>query len=52
MKYGFLPLYMAERMHLQPAVRGAVIGIQPLVELAIMPFSVMLARRVGLLQSL
>jgi MFS transporter, SET family, sugar efflux transporter len=48
-KYGFLPLYMAERMHLLPAVRGAVIGIQPLVELAIMPFGVMLARRVGLL---
>lgn len=48
-KYGFLPLYMDERLHLQPAVRGAVIGIQPLVELAIMPFSVMLARRVGLL---
>jgi MFS transporter, SET family, sugar efflux transporter len=48
-KYGFLPLYMAERMHLQPSVRAAVIGIQPLVELAIMPFSVMLARRVGLL---
>jgi SET family sugar efflux transporter-like MFS transporter len=49
-KYGFLPLFMAERMHLQPTVRGAVIGIQPLVELAIMPFGVMLARRVGLLQ--
>jgi MFS transporter, SET family, sugar efflux transporter len=48
-KYGFLPLYMAERMHLQPAVRGAVIGIQPLIELVIMPFGVMLARRVGLL---
>jgi SET family sugar efflux transporter-like MFS transporter len=50
MKYGFLPLYMTEQMHLPPAVRGAVIGIQPLVELAIMPFSVMLARRVGLLR--
>ena len=49
-KYGFLPLYMAERLHLEPTVRGAVIGIQPLVELAIMPFSVMLGRRVGLLR--
>jgi MFS transporter, SET family, sugar efflux transporter len=48
-KYGFLPLYMDEQLHLEPAVRGAVIGIQPLVELAIMPFSVMLGRRVGLL---
>ena len=34
---------------LEPTVRGAVIGIQPLVELAIMPFSVVLGRRVGLL---
>ena len=48
-KYGFLPLYMDEQLHLEPAVRGAVIGIQPLVELAIMPFSVILSRRVGLL---
>jgi MFS transporter, SET family, sugar efflux transporter len=48
-KYGFLPLYMDEHLRLEPAVRGAVIGIQPLVELAIMPFSVMLGRRVGLL---
>jgi MFS transporter, SET family, sugar efflux transporter len=48
-KYGFLPLYMDEQLHLEPAVRGAVIGIQPLVELAIMPFSVMLSRHVGLL---
>jgi SET family sugar efflux transporter-like MFS transporter len=48
-KYGFLPLYMDEQLHLEPAVRGAVIGIQPLVELAIMPFSVMLGRRVGFL---
>jgi SET family sugar efflux transporter-like MFS transporter len=48
-KYGFLPLYMDEQLHLEPAVRGAVIGIQPLVELAIMPFSVMLGRHVGLL---
>jgi len=42
-------LYMDEQLRLDPAVRGAVIGIQPLVELAIMAFSVMLGRRVGLL---
>jgi SET family sugar efflux transporter-like MFS transporter len=48
-KYGFLPLYMDVQLHLEPAVRGAVIGIQPLVELAIMPFSVTLGRRVGFL---
>ena len=48
-KYGFLPLYMDVQLHLEPAVRGAVIGIQPLVELAIMPFCVPLGRRVGFL---
>ena len=48
-KYGFLPLYMDVQLHLEPAVRGAVIGIQPLVELAIMPFCVTLGRRVGFL---
>jgi SET family sugar efflux transporter-like MFS transporter len=49
-KYAFLPIYMNEQLRLAPAVSGAVIGIQPLVELAIMPFSVMLARRVGYLR--
>jgi MFS transporter, SET family, sugar efflux transporter len=48
-KYGFLPLYMDVQLHLEPAVRGVVIGIQPLVELAIMPFCVTLGRRVGFL---
>lgn len=48
-KYGFLPLYMDVQLHLEPAVRGAVIGIQPLVELAIMPFCVTLGRHVGFL---
>jgi MFS transporter, SET family, sugar efflux transporter len=49
-KYAFLPIYMHEQLHLAPAVSGAVIGIQPLVELAILPFSVMLARRLGYLR--
>jgi len=48
-KFGFLPLYMDQHLHLEPAVRGAVIGIQQLVELAIMPFGVMVGRRVGFL---
>ena len=48
-KYGFLLIYMDEQLHLEPAVRGAVIGIQPLIELCIMPFSVVLARRTGIL---
>jgi MFS transporter, SET family, sugar efflux transporter len=48
-KFGFLPLYMDQQLHLEPTVRGAVIGIQQLVELALMPFGVMLGRRVGFL---
>lgn len=48
-KYGFLPVYMDESLHLDPALRGAVIGIQPLVELLIMPLSVVLGKRMGIL---
>lgn len=46
-KYGFLPIYMTEQLHASPTVIGAAIGIQPLVELIIMPFSVVIARRIG-----
>jgi SET family sugar efflux transporter-like MFS transporter len=49
-KYGFLLLYMEETLKLEPAVRGAVIGIQPFIELMIMPFSVVIARKVGTLR--
>ncbi|MBB2713422.1 MFS transporter (plasmid) [Rhizobium sophoriradicis] len=48
-KYGFLLLYMDEGLGLDAATRGAVIGIQPLVELLIMPFAVLLARKIGML---
>lgn len=51
-KYGFLLIYMEEQLRLEPAIRGAVIGIQPLIELIIMPFSIVLARRVGTLNLL
>jgi SET family sugar efflux transporter-like MFS transporter len=49
-KYGYLLIYMQEQLHLEPAVRGAVIGIQPLIELCLMPFSVVLGRRIGILR--
>ena len=49
-KYGFLPLYMHDDLRLSPTVSGAVIGIQPLVELLIMPFSVIAGRRVGMMR--
>lgn len=48
-KYGFLLLYMEEHLGIDPGVRGAVIGTQPLIELILMPFSVMFARRIGIL---
>ncbi|MFD8110037.1 MFS transporter [Streptomyces microflavus] len=46
-KYAYLPIYMDEQLHFAPGVRSAIIGIQPLVELALMPLVVMLARRTG-----
>jgi SET family sugar efflux transporter-like MFS transporter len=46
-KYGFLLIYMEEHLKLNPAVRGAVIGIQPFIELLIMPFSIGLGRKLG-----
>jgi SET family sugar efflux transporter-like MFS transporter len=49
-KYGYLSIYMRDDLHLPPAISGAVIGIQPLVELGLMPLAVVVARRVGILQ--
>ncbi|MFM0033673.1 MFS transporter [Paraburkholderia strydomiana] len=46
-KYGFLLIYMEEQLKLSPAVRGAVIGIQPFIELLVMPFSIGLGRQLG-----
>jgi MFS transporter, SET family, sugar efflux transporter len=46
-KYGFLLIYMEEHLKLSPAVRGAVIGIQPFIELLIMPFSIGMGRKLG-----
>lgn len=49
-KYAYLPLYMADQLHLPAGISGSIIGIQPLVELLIMPFSVMAARKIGYLR--
>ncbi|GGP24849.1 MFS transporter [Silvimonas amylolytica] len=46
-KYGFLLIYMEEHLKLSPVIRGAVIGIQPFIELFIMPFSIVLGRKLG-----
>lgn len=42
-KFAFLPLYMANQLGVSDTVRGAVIAIQPLVELALMPLFARLA---------
>lgn len=47
-KYAYLPLYMHEQLRLEPALSGAIIGIQPLVELALIPLAVIVSRRIGL----
>lgn len=47
-KYAYLPLYMNEQLRLAPEISGAIIGIQPLVELALMPLAVVVGRRVGM----
>jgi MFS transporter, SET family, sugar efflux transporter len=49
-KYGYLPIYMNDDLRLPSVVSGAVIGIQPLVELILMPVAVIFARRIGMMR--
>jgi SET family sugar efflux transporter-like MFS transporter len=46
-KFGYLPIYMAEQLHVSDTMRGAVIGIQPLLELLLLPAVARLADRYG-----
>lgn len=48
-KYAYLPIYMNDQLHFPAALSGAIIGIQPLVELVLMPVAVVVARRMGML---
>ena len=48
-KYGYLPIYMHDDLRLPTTVSGAVIGIQPLIELILMPVAVIVARRIGMM---
>jgi MFS transporter, SET family, sugar efflux transporter len=48
-KYGYLSIYMRDGLHLPAVVSGAVIGIQPLIELGLMPVAVVVARRIGIM---
>ena len=45
-KFAYLPLYMANELGLSDTLRGAVIAIQPLLELALMPLFALLADRI------
>ncbi|WP_217562053.1 MFS transporter [Streptomyces sp. GbtcB6] len=49
-KYAYLPIYMIERLHFPSGIEGAIIGIQPLVELVLMPLAVLAARRIGMMR--
>ncbi|MGC4942275.1 MFS transporter [Kribbella sp. DT2] len=49
-KYGYLTIYMNNGLHLPTAISGAVIGIQPFVELILMPVAVVVARRIGMMR--
>jgi SET family sugar efflux transporter-like MFS transporter len=46
-KFGYLPLYMAEELGVSDTVRGGVIAFQPLLELALMPLFARFADRYG-----
>jgi SET family sugar efflux transporter-like MFS transporter len=48
-KYGYLPIYMHDDLRLPTVISGAVIGIQPLIELILMPVAVVVARRIGMM---
>jgi SET family sugar efflux transporter-like MFS transporter len=49
-KYGYLTIYMHDDLRLPTAVSGSVIGIQPLIELILMPVAVVVSRRIGLMR--
>jgi SET family sugar efflux transporter-like MFS transporter len=46
-KYAYLPIYLHDDLRMPAVISGAVIGIQPLIELLLMPLAVVVARRVG-----
>jgi SET family sugar efflux transporter-like MFS transporter len=48
-KFGYLPIYMADQLHVSDSMRGLVIGIQPLLELLLLPLVARLADRFGAL---
>ncbi|MGW7684082.1 MFS transporter [Kribbella sp. NPDC054772] len=51
-KFGYLPIYMAEELHVSDSLRGVVIGVQPLLELALLPVVARLADRYGAMRAM
>lgn len=49
-KYAYLPISMADDLRLDPTIAGLVIGVQPAVELVLMPLAVVVGRRFGILR--
>jgi SET family sugar efflux transporter-like MFS transporter len=49
-KYAYLPIYMNDQLHFPAGLSGAIIGIQPLVELVLMPVAVLVGRRIGMVR--
>jgi SET family sugar efflux transporter-like MFS transporter len=49
-KYAYLPIYMNTQLDFSAGLSGAIIGIQPLVEIVLMPVAVIVARRIGMMQ--
>ncbi|XVU22392.1 MFS transporter [Actinoplanes sp. CA-054009] len=49
-KYAYLPIYMNTELRFSAGLSGAVIGIQPLVEIVLMPLAVIVARRSGMMR--
>jgi SET family sugar efflux transporter-like MFS transporter len=46
-KFGYLPIYMDQNLGLPDSLRGAVIGLQPLLEFCLMPIAAWCADRFG-----
>ncbi|MEU8263429.1 MFS transporter [Micromonospora sp. NPDC048999] len=49
-KYAYLPIYMNAQLDFPAGLSGAIIGIQPLVEIILMPLAMLVARRIGMMQ--
>jgi SET family sugar efflux transporter-like MFS transporter len=49
-KYAYLPIYMNGQLGFSAGLSGAIIGIQPLVEIILIPLAVLVARRIGMLR--